>query len=155
IPETSDAAGSPAVAWNSPIVLEAGRLAADGELGNSDAIALLHIDHAPHDIRAVLQRFGAQLTREAASKLALEALVPRPAGVDNQRFEPLFDKYVISGETYTTANGAVVPSELQYFNGEMAHLHGECVNVAAVNEAVAGSGYRPLTVTHQDGKETA
>src|SRR5262245_32833579 len=155
IPQTSAAAGTATAASNSPMLLEAERLAADGELGNSDAIALLQIDHTPDDIKAVLQRFVAQLSREAKSKLALEALAPRPAGVDNQRFEPLFDKYVISGDTYTTANGAVVPSELQYYSGEMAHLHGECTNVAAVNEALAGSGYRAVTVRHDDGRKTA
>jgi truncated hemoglobin YjbI len=155
ISTTVDASGMPPAVCDSPILLEATRLAADGELGSSDAITLLQIPHESKEIRAVLQRFAAQLSREAKSKLALEALVPRPASVANQRHEPLFDKYVASGETYTTANGAVVPNELQYYNGEMAHLHGECANIAAVSEAVAGSGYRPVIARYQDGRDTA
>ena len=37
----------------------------------------------------------------------------------------------------------------------MAHLYGECTNVAAVNEALAGSGYRAITLRHADGRQTA
>ena len=66
----------------------------------------------------------------------------RPSPVSSTIGRPLFDKYVISGKTYTTASGAVIPNELQYYDGEMAHLYGECANVSAVNEALAGSGYR-------------
>lgn len=134
---------------------EATRLATDGELGNSDAIRLLQIPHCPEDVRAVLHKFEAQLSREAKSKLTLDALVPRPDTVANQRYEPIFDKYLITGETYTTASGTVVPNELQYYNGEMVHLYGECANVPRVNDALAGSGYRALTMEHADGRETA
>jgi truncated hemoglobin YjbI len=134
---------------------EAIRLAADGELGNSDAIRLLQIPHSPEDVRRVLRKFEAQLSREAKSKLTLDALVPRPDTVDNQRYEPIFDKYIITGETYTTASGAVVPNELQYYNGEMVHLYGECANVPRVNDSLAGSGYRAMTMEHPDGRETA
>ena len=70
----------------------------------------------------VLRAFEKQLSREAKSKLTLDALVPPPADVVNQRYEPIFDKYVITGKTYTTANGTVVPNELQYYNGEMVAL---------------------------------
>jgi len=134
---------------------EAIRLAADGELGNSDAIRLLQIPHSPEDVRRVLRKFEAQLSREAKSKLTLDALVPRPDTVDNQRYEPIFDKYIITGETYTTASGAVVPNELQYYNGEMVHLYGECASLARVNDSLAGSGYRAMTLEHADGRETA
>lgn len=134
---------------------EAIRLAADGELGNSDAIRLLQIPHRPGDVKEVLQKLGTQLSREAKSKLTLDALVPRPDGIDNQRYEPIFDKYIITGEMYSTASGAVVPNELQYYNGEMVQLYGECTNIAFVNDWLAGSGYKALTVEHADGKETA
>ena len=67
----------------------------------------------------------------------------------------LFGKYAISGRTYTTAGGVVIPTELQYYGGEMAHLYGECTNVAAVNEALAGSGYRAITLRYADGRQTA
>ncbi len=137
------------------LMQEATRLAADGELGNSDAIRLLQIPHGPEDIKEVLQNLETRLSREAKSKLTLEALVPRPEGVDNQRFEPLFDKYIITGEMYTTTSGVVVPNELQYYNGEMVHLYGECANVAAVNDSLAGSGYHAVTLEHVDGRETA
>lgn len=134
---------------------EAIRLAADGELGNSDAIRLLQIPHGPEDVTGVLRKFEAKLSREAKSKLILDALVPRPDTVDNQRYEPIFDKYIISGKTYTTAGGTVVPNELQYYYGEMVHLYGECANVPRVNESLAGSGYRAITLVHADGRETA
>src|SRR4029453_9573920 len=107
---------------------EAIRLAADGELGNSDAIRLLQVPHRPEDVKEVLQKLGTQLSREAKSKLTLDALVPRPNAIDNQRYEPIFDKYIVTGETYTTASGAVVPNELQYYNGEMVQMYGECTN---------------------------
>ena len=93
----------------------------------------------------MLARFDKQLTREAKSKLTLEAFVPLPDGVDNQRYEPIFDRYPITGKTYTTASGTVVLNEVQYYNGEMVQLYGECANVARVREALAGSGYKPLT----------
>jgi hypothetical protein len=140
---------------DSAIMREASRLAADGELGNSDAIRLLQIPHRTEDVQDVLRAFDRQLSREARSKLTLDALVPPPPDVDNQRYEPLFDKYIITGKTYTTASGAVVPNELQYFNGEMAHFYGECSNVALVNAALAGSGYRPITLKYADGRNAA
>ena len=135
---------------------EASRLAAaGGELGNSDAIRLLQIPHCVKDVEGVLDAFETQLTREAKSKLTLDAFVPPPAGVVNQRYEPFFDKYIITGKTYTTASGAVIPNELQYYNGEMAHFYGECTNVSAVNDALAGSGYRAMTLKYADGRQTA
>jgi len=137
------------------ILEEAAKLAADGELGNSDAIRLLQLPHSREDLRTVLERFAPQLSREARSKLTLEALVPQPAGVDNQRFEPLFDKYIVTGNTYTTASGIVVPDELQYYNGQMVHVHAECSNVSAVNQALAASGYRAMTLRYESGREAA
>src|SRR5262245_26258606 len=113
-----------AVSRGSDLMREAIRLAADGELGNSDAIRLLQIPHCPEDVREVRRKFEAHLSREAKSKLTLDALVPLPDAVDNQRYEPIFDKYIITGETYTTGSGTVVPNELQYYNGEMVHLYG-------------------------------
>jgi hypothetical protein len=101
---------------------EAMRLARDGELGNSDAIRLLQIPHSPEDVKEVLSRFEKLLTREAKSKLTLEAFAPLPPGVDNQRYEPIFDKYPITGNTYTTAIGTVVLNEVQYYNGHMVQL---------------------------------
>ena len=89
------------------------------------------------------------------SKLTLDAFVPLPADVDNQRYEPLFDKYIITGKTYRTASGAVVPNELQYYNGEMVHIYGECTNISLLNAALAGSGYRPMTVKYADGRIAA
>jgi hypothetical protein len=139
----------------SGMMQEAARLAADGELGNSDAIRLLQIPHCSDDVKAVLEQFGEELTPEARSKLTREALVPLPPGIDNQRYEPLFDKYRVSGDLYRTASGCEVPGELQYYNGEMAHLYGECDNLAMVDRALAGSGYRALTLTYPDGRETA
>jgi truncated hemoglobin YjbI len=130
-------------------------LAADGELGNSDAIRLLQIPHRPDEVKAVIDSFDGQLTREAKSKLTLDVLVPPPEAVDNQRYEPLFDKYLITGNTYTTASGTVVPNELQYYNGEMVHFYGECADLTRVNDSLAGSGYRPVTVRYADGRETA
>ncbi|SCK46376.1 hypothetical protein VAR608DRAFT_4550 [Variovorax sp. HW608] len=138
-----------------PMMQEALHLARDGELGNSDAIRLLQTQRRPEDIREVLARFDRQLTPEARSKLTLAAFAPLPEGVDNQRYEPIFDRYPISGRTYTTGGGSVVLSEVQYYNGEMVQLHGVCANVAAVREALAGSGYKPMTMKHADGRESA
>jgi len=134
---------------------EALHLARDGELGNSDAIRLLQTQRRPEDIREVLARFDHQLTPEARSKLTLAAFAPLPEGVDNQRYEPIFDRHPISGKTYTTAAGTVVLNEVQYYNGEMVQIHGVCPNVAAVREALAGSGYKPMTMKHPDGRESA
>jgi hypothetical protein len=66
-----------------------------------------------------------------------------------------FGKYVPSGKTYVTANGAVVPNELQYFDGEMVHFYGECTNTSTVNDVLAGSGYKAITLRHADGRHTA
>lgn len=145
----------PASRYNS-MMQEAIKLAEDGELGNSDAIRLLlQIPHRPEDVKGVLARFDTQLTREAKSKLILDAFVPLPAGVDNQRYEPIFDRYPISGKTYTTASGTVVLSEVQYYNGEMVQLYGGCPDVAGVSGALAGSGYKPMTMRQADGQERA
>ena len=140
---------------NSGMMREASRLAAAGELGNTDTIRLLQIPHSKEDVQEVLHAFEQQLSREAKSKLTLDALVPPPSDVDNERYEPLFDKYIITGKTYTTASGAVVPNELQYYNGQMVHLYGECSNVPLVNAALAGSGYRPITLKYADGRLAA
>ncbi|MEP7343810.1 MAG: hypothetical protein ABI877_01025 [Gemmatimonadaceae bacterium] len=140
---------------NDRMMQEAARLASDGELGNSNAIRLLQIPHSPEDVRDVLNKFERQLTREAKSKLTLAAYVPLPANVENQRYEPIFDRHPISGKTYTTASGTVTLNEVQYYNGEMVQLYGECTNVAQVRESLAGSGYKPLTLKHADGRETA
>ena len=86
----------------------------------------------------MLARFEKQLTREAKSKLTLAAFVPLPDNVDNQRYEPIFDRHPITGKTYTTASGTVVLNEVQYYNGQMVQLYGECTNVAAVSEELAG-----------------
>jgi hypothetical protein len=134
---------------------EAIKLAEDGELGNSDAIRLLQIPHSPEDVKEVLSKFEKQLTREAKSKLTLEAFAPLPAGVDNQRYEPIFDRYPITGKTYTTASGTVVLNEVQYYNGKMVQLYAECTNVAQVSKELAGSGYKPMTMKKADGRETA
>src|SRR5262249_51598365 len=99
--------------------------------------------------------FERQLSPWAKSKLTLDALVPPPSGVANQRYSPFFDKYPITGKTYTTASGTVIPNELQYYDGEMIHLYGECANVSAVNEALAGSGYKAVTLQYLDGRRTA
>jgi hypothetical protein len=130
-------------------------LAEDGELGNSDAIGLLQMPHRPQDLKEVLAKFDKQLTREAKSKLTLEAFVPLPDGVGNQRYEPIFDRHPITGRTCTTASGTVVLSEVQYYNGEMVQLHGGAANVAGVREALAGSGYKPMTMRQADGRESA
>ena len=140
---------------DSGMMREANRLATAGELGNSDAIRLLQIPHRTEDVLEVLHAFEQQLSREAKSKLTLDAFVPPPSDVDIQRYEPLFDKYIITGKTYMTASGAVVPNELQYYNGEMAHLYGECSNVPLVNAALAGSGYRAITLKYTDGSHAA
>lgn len=134
---------------------EAVKMARDGEIGNSNAIRLLQIPHAPDELKAVLARFDQQLTREARSKLALEAYAPLPEHVENQRFEPIFDRHPISGRTYTTASGTVVLNEVQYYNGQMVQLYGECTNVARVRDALSGSGYQPLTLKYGNGQETA
>ncbi len=134
---------------------EASRLAARGELGNSDAIRLLQIPHCKEDVENVLGTFEKQLSRQARSKLTLDALVPLPPDVINQRYEPIFDKFIITGNTYTTAGGTVVPNELQYYNGEMVHFYGECANVQVVNGALAGSGYKAVTLTYAGGRQTA
>ena len=134
---------------------EAIRLAEDGELGNSDAIRLLQIPHRAEEVKEVLARFEKQLTREAKSKLTLEAFAPLPDGVDNQRYEPIFDRYPITGKTYATTIGTVVLNEIQYYNGEMVQLYGECSNVAHVCKALEGSGYKPLTMRLADGRESA
>jgi hypothetical protein len=144
----------PATGYNG-LMQEASKLAEDGELGNSDAIRLLQMPHRPEEVKEVLSRFDRQLTREARSKLILEAFVPLPAGVDNQRWEPIFDRYPISGKTHTTASGTVVLSEVQYYNGEMVQLYGGCANVAGVRDALAGSGYKPMTMIRADGQESA
>lgn len=137
------------------VMQEALKLARDGEIGNSNAIRLLQIPHAPEDLKEVLSRFEKQLTREARAKLTLGAFVPLPDHVENQRYEPIFDRHAISGRTYTTASGTVVLNEVQYYNGEMVQLYGECTDVAQVRMALAGSGYKPLTLRHGDGQETA
>jgi truncated hemoglobin YjbI len=67
----------------------------------------------------------------------------------------IFDKYLVTGRTYTTASGAVVPNELQYHSGEMVHFYGECTNVSAVNDALAGTGYKAVTLKYDDGRQTA
>jgi truncated hemoglobin YjbI len=73
----------------------------------------------------------------------------------NQRPKAFFDKYVITGKTYTTRSGAVIPDELQYYDGEMVHLYGECSNIEQVNAALARSGSKALTLQHVDGRRTA
>ena len=142
-------------ARHNSMMQEATKLAKDGELGNSDAIRLLQIPHRPEDVKEVLYKFDKQLTREARSKLTLGAFVPLPDNVDNQRYEPIFDRYPITGKTYTTASGTVVLNEVQYYNGEMVQLYGGCTNVALVSEALAGSGYKPMTMKQADDQETA
>src|SRR3954465_2731361 len=102
------------VARDGRLMQHAIELAKDGEIGNSDAIALLEMPHHPEDLREILHRFDAQLTREARGKLSLAAFVPRPDAVANQRYEPIFDRYPISGKTYTTASGTVTLNEVQY-----------------------------------------
>jgi hypothetical protein len=140
---------------NIRMMQEAINLAGDGEIGNSDAIALLQIPHTPEDVREVLAAFDKQLTREARAKLTLDAFVPRPPHVNNQRYEPIFDRYPISGKTYTTASGTVVLNEVQYYNGQMVQIFGDCLNATRVREALAGSGYKPLGLRYGDGRETA
>lgn len=81
--------------------------------------------------------------------------VPPPSGAMQRRDAPFFKKYVLTGKTYRTANGAVIPNELQYYNGEMLQFYGECTNISAVNEAVAASGYKPLTLRYADGTHSA
>jgi hypothetical protein len=139
----------------SSVMQEATRLAQDGEIGNSDAIRLLQLPHSAQDLKEVLHKFEKQLTRQAKSKLTLAAFAPLPAHVDNQRYEPIFDRYPITGKTYTTASSTVVLNEVQYYNGQMVQLYGECADAAQVCEALAGSGYKPVTIKRADGRETA
>lgn len=146
---------TPAALRHKDVMHEAIRLAADGELGNSDAIRLLQMPHSADDIKQILGRFDKQLTREAKSKLVLDAFVPLPNGVVNQRYEPIFDRYPLTGKTYTTRSGAVVLNEVQYYNGEMVQLHGGCTNIAGVREALAGSGFKPMTLRQANGQESA
>ena len=141
--------------YHGAMMQEASRLAAaDGQLGNPAAVRLLQIPHTAKDVQNVLDVFGTQLTREAKSKLMLDSLVPLPNDVVNQRYEPLFDKHIITGKTYTTAGGAVIPNELQYYNGEMAHFYGECTNVSAVNDILEGSGYQAMTLKYPGERRT-
>ena len=113
-----------AAARDHGMMQEAIKLAEDGELGNSDAIRLLQIPHRPEDVKEVLARFEKQLTREAKSKLTLDAFVPLPPDVDNQRYEPIFDRYLITGKIYATRGRHGRPElEIQYYNGEMAQLY--------------------------------
>ena len=76
-------------------------------------------------------------------------------GIASRKSGSFFDKYALSGKTYVTANGAVIPNELQYYDGEMVHFYGECTNVSAVNDALAGSGYKAITLWYADGRQTA
>ena len=140
---------------SSTLMQTAVRLAADGEIGNSDAIRLLQIAHTADELKQLLRIFDRQLTREARSKLALAAYAPLPVAVQNQRYEPIFDRYPISGTTYTTRRGDVVLNEVQYYNGEMVQVYGECRTVSQVRSALAGSGYQPLTLQYDGGRETA
>ena len=105
--------------------------------------------------KKILHAFEQQLSREAKSKLTLDALVPLPSDVDNQRYDLSSTKYIITGQTYKTARGAVVPNELQYYAGQMVQLYGECTNIPLLNTALAGSGYRPMTVKYADGRLAA
>lgn len=134
---------------------EAARLALDGEIGNSDAIRLLQIPHSSIEVQEVLRQYGAIMTPSARSKLTVEMHAPLPHGVDNQRYEPLFDRHLISGRTHTTANGAVVVTEVQYYNGRMMQLYGEGTQVAEINAVLAGTGHRAVTLRHGDGREVA
>jgi hypothetical protein len=154
---TPGKAGTPVRARvsSSRILHEAAGMAADGEIGNTKAIALLDLPHTHAELLQILRTFGRQLTREARAKIAREAYMPLPAGVGNQRYEPLFDRYPISGKTYTTAKGVVVLNEVQYYNGEMVQVYGECSNLADVRAALTGSGYKPLILRHSDGREAA
>jgi hypothetical protein len=113
------------------------------------------MSHTPNDLHRVLEQFDGQLTPEARSKLTLAALVPLPEHVPNQRFEPIFDRYRITGKTYTTASGTTVPNEIQYYNGEMVQIYGDCLNPALVRDVLAGSGYQPMILKYRDGRQTA
>ena len=46
-------------------------------------------------------------------------------------------------------------NEVQYYNGEMAQVYGSCTNLAGVSEALDGSGYKPMTITEPDGRQSA
>ena len=108
---------------------EAIRLAADGELGNSDAIRLLQIPHRPEEVKDVLRTFERQLSREAKSKLTLDAFVPAAP------MSTISDTSRSSTSTSSQARliqrpaAPLFPNELQYYNGEMVQLYGECTNV--------------------------
>ena len=140
---------------SSRILHEAARMAADGEIGNTKAIDLLNLPHTQAELLQLLRTFNRQLTREARAKIARAAYSPLPPGVGNQRYEPIFDRYPISGKTYTTARGVTVLNEVQYYNGEMVQVYGECSNLADVRGALAGSGYKPLVLKHDAGREAA
>jgi hypothetical protein len=131
------------------------QLAADGELGNSDAIALLQQPHNNEEVHELLARYSDVLTERARQRLTLEAYSPLPANVDNQRYEPIFDRYPVSGRTVTLNSGEIVLNEIQYYNGEMVQLFGECQNIAEVEKDLAGSGYKPLLMKHDNGEECA
>lgn len=133
---------------------EAARLARDGEIGNSDAIRLLQMPHSTVEVKEVLRLYAHLMTPQAKSKLTVESFAPLPAGVDNQRYEPIFDKYLVTGRTHTTAHGAVVLTEIQYYHGHMVHIHGECANAAGIAGEMAGSGFTHLTLRYPDGRET-
>ena len=77
----------------------------------------------------------------------LDALVPPPPMSPISGTSRSSTSTPSPARPYTTANGAVVPNELQYYDGEMAHFYGECTNVSAVNDALAGSGYKAVTLT--------
>jgi hypothetical protein len=140
---------------DSSILREADRLAQDGELANSAAIRLLQMPHRAEELETVLRKHASVMTREALSKLTLGAFQPLPPGADHQRYEPIFDRHPLSGRKYTTASGTVVLNEVQYYNGRMVQFHGDCTNVARVNEALAGTGHRAMTLRHANGEETA
>jgi truncated hemoglobin YjbI len=89
------------------------------------------------------------------SRLPPDARMPLPRDVTDQRRDPFFAKYPVSGRTYTTASGTRIPIELQYYDGEMVHFYGECANVSGINDTLAGSGYKAVTLRGSDGRQTA
>ncbi len=112
---------------------EASRLAAAGELGNSDAIRLLQIPHRTEDVQEVLHAFEQQLSREAKSKLTLDAFVPPPSDVDQSAVratlrqvphhrQDLHDRQRRSGAERASVlqrrNGAPLRRVLQRLGGE-------------------------------------
>ena len=135
-------------AGSGALMREAVLLAEDGEIGNSDAIRLLQIPHSSEEIKALLAAFDRHLTPQARAKLTLDMFVPLPHGVSNQRWEPIFDRYPVSGRTYRTASGTTVLEEVQYYNGRMVQVYGECSNVSAIEDVLAGSGYKAMTIRH-------